>query len=96
MLSLLSLAHKRQSKDRVGQSVLADAGRGAGAFLGLAGALGVKNRLGWAMSPMAQRALTLGGVGGGAVLGQLKGKWVGEQIFPGTTYERLQRAIERF
>lgn len=88
--------HKGQSKDMVGQSVMSDAGRGAGAFLGLSGVMGIKSRLGLAMSPLAQKALMLGGVGGGALLGHLKGKDVGEKFFPGTLLERVRRSMERF
>ena len=90
---LNGVAHKNE----LPQAISTDTGRVVGGLLGLnAGrVLGTlpampKN------NPLLSLALRLGGTYGGALLGHLKGREVGQTLFPGSFYDRMQHAVHNF
>ena len=88
--------HERQNE--MGQSVSTDVGRGVGALIGMGAARGIgeTTKLLPTKNPMLQAAFMLGGAGGGALLGHLKGRNIGQELFPGSFHDRLQHAMNNF
>lgn len=80
-----------------GRSMSKDVGRTLGAALGAGATMGLREA--WHIpshNPLLNMALLLGGTGIGATLGQMKGRSVGDELFPGTLTDRLRRSISKF
>lgn len=84
-------------KDEIPQSIIADGGRMIGAGIGGMTAHGLHKTWGLPTgSPWMRAAMLLGGVGVGSTLGQMRGRSVGETLFPGTFGDRIHRALNNF
>jgi len=84
-------------KNELAQGMTTDVGRGVGTLLGMGAARGIGETTHLLPgSPLMKMSLMLAGAAGGATLGHLKGRSVGQDLFPGSFRDRLHQAIHNF
>jgi len=84
-------------KNEMPQAMTTDAGRAIGSALGMGAAKGLAETMHVPTgSPLLRAALMGGGIGLGGLLGHMRGNSVGQDLFPGSLRDRLQKAVHNF